>query len=76
MIKQIQKPTGRYKIYASLNKKPTEPIRLCNVCHIPKPISEFGKNATNAGGHRPTCKTCINKKERETYNEKKTQFPF
>ena len=37
------------------------PQKICNVCHIIKPVEEYAINQTNAQGHkqrRPTCKSC------------------
>ena len=40
--------------------------RVCNVCRTPKLlILDFPKNAGYAGGYRPTCRQCINRRNRE-----------
>jgi hypothetical protein len=51
-----------YLVYLDLTKtgKPHEQ-KICNICHILKPMSEFDVNQTDAQGRkttRPSCKEC------------------
>lgn len=65
------------------------PNKICNICHIFKPTTEFSKNQNQAGGrpiNRPSCKDCrkiidgkrLTAAERKRLNEKrppnKTRF--
>ena len=49
----------------------------CSICGITKEIIEFHKNSQSPKGHRPDCRACRNKKQRETYipNSRKMQKP-
>jgi len=70
------KKIKRYKLLPSLKEKKIVEKKMCNVCEDEKPLSDFAKSKTYSDGHRPTCKECTNKLQREMYNKSKEPFPF
>lgn len=42
--------------------------KVCNVCKLEKPLSEFHRLATSPDGHQYTCKDCV-KKRRAKYRD-------
>jgi hypothetical protein len=53
------------------NQKMPE-MRVCTICKIEKPITEYHKHLTGAGGFRACCKPCRNKKNSE-YEKKNAE---
>lgn len=67
---------SRYKLYPYLEKKPVPKSKVCNMCHIEKPIGDFAKGSTYADGHRPSCKECVNDVAAILRQNKRDVFPF
>jgi len=45
--------------------------KICNVCDMEKPISEFHKDKTKKGGYRNKCKTCQSTYIKKYYKDNK-----
>lgn len=67
---------SRYKLYPYLEKKSVPKSKVCNMCHIEKPIGDFAKGSTYADGHRPSCKECVNEVRRQMEALNRSVFPF
>ena len=48
--------------------------KICIMCEIEKPLSEFQNSKTSKGGKSWHCKPCVNKKCRKNYQENKEYF--
>ena len=48
--------------------------KVCNICKISQPISNFYKSKTNKGGHRTLCKKCCNKITIEYWKKNKERY--
>lgn len=49
-------------------------MAVCNVCHVEKPISEYYKDVTRAGGIRYDCKACcIERSKKNAAKYKQTE---
>lgn len=45
--------------------------RVCARCHLPRPISEFHRNRSKAGGRRYHCRECASVKRAERWQREK-----
>jgi hypothetical protein len=50
--------------------------KVCNTCHISKPLSEFNRDSHASDGRRSRCSKCRNKARRETEKKKYTYKVF
>jgi hypothetical protein len=50
--------------------------KVCNTCHISKPLSEFNRDSHASDGRRSRCSKCRNKTRRETEKKKYTYKVF
>lgn len=77
--KQWQSPDGRRKICISCQDeintiknatkddylKLSHSKKICNMCHVEKPLTEFYKLSNGQDGRRPSCKKCSNVRKNE-----------